>query len=155
MAEKISRLQNIQDDRVYIFHGTGDETVRPGAAEVLEDFYAELGISDPASQILSKTDLNATHALASDHSGTPCGEHNDELYIENCDYERLKRNQSSTDSKFPNNFFSPFFMLDHLLGGGLNLPVPPGSYLGQIEEFDQEEFFLLDPHSYSMNEFGC
>ena len=104
MAEKISRLQNIQDDRVYIFHGTGDETVRPGAAEALEDFYAELGISDPASQILSKTDLNATHALASDHSGTPCGEHNDELYIENCDYERLKRNQSSTDSKFPNNF---------------------------------------------------
>ena len=28
------------------------------------------------------------HCIQSNHTGTPCGELNEELYIEDCDYER-------------------------------------------------------------------
>ena len=85
--DRIDNTANMQHDQVYIYHGTQDETVQPGAADDIRDYYSEF-VSDPASQILSKTDLPSTHCLASDHHGTPCGQTNEELYIENCDYER-------------------------------------------------------------------
>ncbi len=84
---RIDEPANVQDDQIFIYHGTNDDKVAPGAADVIYDYYAEF-VTDPSAQIQTKTDLPSTHCIASDHNGTPCGETNEELYIENCEYER-------------------------------------------------------------------
>lgn len=73
--------------RVYIFQGTRDSIVDPKAANVIYDFYSEF-LTDPGSQMLLKDDIACTHAVVSDHTGTECGETNEDIYIENCDFDR-------------------------------------------------------------------
>ena len=51
-------------------------------------------LSDPSSQLFSKTDLPSNHAVISDHTGTDCGTLNRDLYIENCDYDRSGKNNN-------------------------------------------------------------
>ena len=59
----------------------------PPAADKLVEFY-ENYLTDSSTQLVAKTDLGASHAVVSDHAGTNCGHSDNELYIENCDYNR-------------------------------------------------------------------
>ncbi len=59
----------------------------PGASDAIYEFYQEF-VDDVETNIVLKNDLGATHAVVSDHVGTDCGVRNEELYVENCDFDR-------------------------------------------------------------------
>lgn len=109
-------------DRVFIFHGSEDQTVQPTASQKIWEFYDYFIPSN--GQKMFMNNIEASHAVVSDHSGSPCGINDDSgLYIQNCGYN------------------SVFEMLNFLLGGDLNPPNPPGTMDGTLTEFDQNEFF--------------
>ena len=61
--------------------------MRPAAAAKLENFYKAF-LDDPQSQLLAKTNLPASHGIATDKVGSECGVSDHRLYIENCGYDR-------------------------------------------------------------------
>ncbi|TRY67557.1 hypothetical protein TCAL_03306, partial [Tigriopus californicus] len=130
---RIDDTSHLQNDRVYIFHGTEDETVQVSSASKVEQFYNHF-LANPESQLKLKNDLPASHAVVSDHAGTPCGV-TDKFYIQNCDFD------------------SVYAMLNHLIGD-LSPPTAPGTMQGRLVEFDQNEFFEGNAKGASMDETG-
>eukprot|EP00095_Tigriopus_kingsejongensis_P003179 maker-scaffold91_size383040-snap-gene-1.32 protein:Tk03179 transcript:maker-scaffold91_size383040-snap-gene-1.32-mRNA-1 annotation:"hypothetical protein DAPPUDRAFT_194537" len=124
---------HLENDRVYIFHGTEDSTVPISSATKLERYYRHF-LQDPDSQMKLKNDIPASHSVVSDHVGTPCGVE-DKYYIQNCGYN------------------SVFEMLNHLIGN-LAPPKEPGTMAGALTQFSQAEFFDGNPNKASMEEFG-
>ena len=88
------------------------------------------------ADIDSNLNIAASHAVVSDHVGTPCGESDHELYIQNCDVD------------------SVYDMLNHVHGGTLAPPLTPGSMSGNLVEFDQNEFFGNNANGASMADIG-
>ena len=72
---------------MYIFHGTADTVVGPAIAPKTAAFYSAF-VQDSGDNVVLVDGYSASHAVSSDHVGTPCGVTNGETYIENCGYDR-------------------------------------------------------------------
>ncbi len=87
IAGRIDDVANLARDHVYIMHGSEDTTVDTDAAQLMSDYYAEY-LDDHGNQLVLNLDIPSTHAVQSDHTGTACGTTNNDLFIENCDFNR-------------------------------------------------------------------
>jgi len=117
-ASSIDPTQNLNGDKVFIFHGTKDTTVFPAAGPKIRDIYEHYG-----SNVLTKFDLGAVHGFPTDFYGAACGSASSGTqYINNCDYH------------------GAYEMLNYLHGGNLEKPTARVPLNGLLSEFDQTEF---------------
>jgi len=118
--------------RVWLFSGTRDTTVRPAVMDALLKYYQHYV---PAANIAYKNDLNAAHAHITDSYGNACTT-SSSPYINNCGYD------------------GPGALLSHIYaGGGALAPRNSGTLSGQLIQFDQSEF-VPSPASKSMDNTG-
>ncbi len=124
---KIDAVDNLKDDKVYIFSGSSDETVVTGVVDTTAEFYQKLGVSD--DHILYNNQVDAGHAfITTDQNDTQCDK-TQEPYINDCDIPQAQR------------------ILNHIYGE----QSPAAKKLsGELIEFDQSAFF--DSPLTSMNE---
>jgi poly(3-hydroxybutyrate) depolymerase len=129
IAGRVDQTSNLENDRVWIFHGAGDRVVPAGVSQALADLYRDLGLAtdalriedDPATQ-------KAAHGLPVDQfrgeSNFPvrsCGEHAPPFIVE-CGFD------------------APGEMFKHLYRGTIdNAPGDPEAG-GTLAAFDQREF---------------
>jgi hypothetical protein len=116
--KKIDPLTNLKDDRVYIFSGSSDKTVKTIVVDQVLAFYIAAGI--PGNQILYEKNTNAGHAIIVDDADTPCSE-TAPPYINNCGFEQSGK------------------ILEQIYGN-LKPPSKRGVLSGGIIKFDQGEF---------------
>ena len=124
---KIDAVDNLKDDKIYIFSGSSDETVVTGVVDTTAEFYQKLGVSD--DHILYNNQINAGHAfITTDQNDNQCDK-TQEPYINDCDIPQAQR------------------ILKHIYGE----QNPAAKTLsGELIEFDQSAFF--DSPLTSMNE---
>lgn len=116
--KKIAGLENLKDDRLYIFSGSNDKTVKTWVVNQVQEFYKAAGV--PESNIVYNKNVNAGHAIIVDEAGTPCP-NTASPYINDCDFEQSSK------------------ILEQIYGK-LNPPSPKGELSGKIIKFDQSEF---------------
>ena len=80
---RIADLSNLQDDPVWLFHGTLDTVV---AAEVSEALYALYLQLEPAGQVTYVNDVAAAHHFPGSGQGHACDE-SSSPFIGDCDYD--------------------------------------------------------------------
>ena len=83
---KIDALSGLADDRVYLFSGNADETVRRPVVEAAKRFYETAGV--PGTSI-SLVEGPGGHAFLTETEGTACGV-TGEPYVSDCDYDQAK-----------------------------------------------------------------
>ncbi|OXA54777.1 uncharacterized protein LOC110850332 [Folsomia candida] len=120
-AGKISPVQNIKGQKVYIFHGTNDKTIGVKSGRNLKKMYDHFG-----ADVHAEFSLNAGHGQPVDGNGYggPCESVNpDQHYINECGY---------------NGAYEMFSWLY----GAENITRPPKGYVadGNIIYFNQTEF---------------
>jgi poly(3-hydroxybutyrate) depolymerase len=129
----IDKLNNLKDDRVYIFTGVNDQTVRQEVVKQTEQFYRLTGI--PVNNIKYVKNVYAGHSIITNNDDdVPCSE-TKAPYINDCD------------------FFQSQDILRHIYGK-LN---PPAKQLSNgIIKFDQKSFFDSDDDfdRSSMSRYG-
>lgn len=116
-TKKIDDVDNLKNDRLYIFTGKSDKTVLPIVVEQTKVYFQ--GLNVPDSAILYRDDVNAGHAIITDlNDNTPCPK-TAAPYINDCD------------------FMQSHEIMNHIYEG-LN---PPSTTLsGDLIKFDQKEF---------------
>jgi poly(3-hydroxybutyrate) depolymerase len=82
-AGEVADPANLADDRVWLFHGTLDETIAAQVHDSAAALYAEF---IPTDQIKQVKDIPAGHFFPSDDSGHACNEMK-EPYVGDCDYD--------------------------------------------------------------------
>ena len=82
-AGEVADPANLADDRVWLFHGTLDETIAAQVHDSAASLYAEF---IPTDQIEQVNDVPAGHFFPSDDSGHACNEMK-EPYVGDCDYD--------------------------------------------------------------------
>lgn len=81
--DRIDAPANLADDRVWLFHGSLDETVSPDVVAAAGEFYETLA---PGIDLETVTDVPATHGMPVIDSGIPC----DQMvspFLNDCDYD--------------------------------------------------------------------
>ncbi len=127
--EWIDDLDNLRDDKVYIFSGSSDETVTTKVVDQTKEFYERVKV--PGENIEYSRNIAAGHALITDNDGdVPCRE-TKSPFINDCD------------------FFQPYDILNHIYD---KLEAPATSLSGKFIKFDQSEF--VDIRSASMSKYG-
>ncbi|MCG7499230.1 poly(3-hydroxybutyrate) depolymerase [Vibrio sp. Of7-15] len=123
----IDELENLKNDKVYIFSGSSDETVVTGVVNTTTEFYQKLGLSD--DNILYSNQVDAGHAfITTDPKDTECSI-TEAPYINDCDIPQAQQ------------------ILEHIYGK----QKPASKKLtGELIEFDQTAFF--DKPLTSMND---
>jgi poly(3-hydroxybutyrate) depolymerase len=115
--QRIDPLDNLKDQRVYIYSGTSDNTVAATVVDAARRFYLLAGV--PADSIEYRHDVPSGHAMITDDFGSSCSATR-APYIDNCNYDQagaiLKR-------LYP------------------DLKPRAGEAPGKIVMFDQTEFF--------------
>jgi len=96
----IDPLENLVNQKVYIYHGFNDGVVNQDSGYKTYEYYELL-----QAQMGGNFDLPSSHAVVSDFYGTSCGFSDFYIYIENCGFD------------------SVYAALNHLYGGGLVFPV--------------------------------
>lgn len=82
-AKQIDPLENLQDDRIYIYTGKNDKTVTTQVVDETNNFFLQVGV--PASSIQYARDTeDAGHAFITLDKGNKC-DVNDTPYISDCD----------------------------------------------------------------------
>lgn len=127
-AEKgwIDPLDNLRDDRVYIFSGSNDNTVKTIVVDQTEKFYELAGV--PSENIQYTKNVAAGHAIITDNPGdAPCAE-TKAPYKNDCDFVQARQ------------------ILTQIYG-----PLEPQAkqLSGKIITFDQSEFVDSDRASMS------
>ncbi|MBM97346.1 MAG: poly(3-hydroxybutyrate) depolymerase [Oceanospirillaceae bacterium] len=126
---KISPINNLIDDRLYVFSGQADETVHPPVVDATVQYFTNMGV--PVGSINYDNSVNAGHAIITDHADdVPCAE-TASPYINNC------------------NFMQSTRIIEQIYPGA---QPPAASASGQLIEFDQTEF--LPNEITSMSEKG-
>jgi poly(3-hydroxybutyrate) depolymerase len=82
---RIDPLENLRDDRVYLFTGTNDNTVISPVVDTARRFYLLAGL--PADGLQYRNDLPAGHAMLTEDYGEPCPS-TEPPYINDCDYDQ-------------------------------------------------------------------
>lgn len=86
-AGRIDPIENLLDDRVYLFSGSNDRTVVPSIVQAAFDYYKLLGFSDDHLAFVS--DIPAGHAFVTASEGLSC-EATGKPYIVDCDYDQAE-----------------------------------------------------------------
>jgi len=107
-------IEGLRDDRVWLFHGTGDKTVSADVVAAARDFYAAL--TDPAN-VTYVDNVSVTHGLPTRTTGAECGQLG-RPYLNACNFDGAGEMLKS-------------------LRGELK---PPVDAAGRLIEFDQAEF---------------
>ena len=121
-AGSIDPLENLADDRAYLFAGTRDRTVVAAVTDAARRFYLLAGL--PAANLVYRADLPAGHGMVTEDAGGACAR-TAAPYINDCDFDLAGA------------------MLAHLYPG-LTPPPPPATAPpsgGTLLAFDQTEFF--------------
>lgn len=82
-AGAIDDPANLQDDRVWIFHGAADAAVDRSVAAAARDFYREYA---PPGQVAFVDTVDAVHGMPTLAAGAPCDEFAPP-YLNACDYD--------------------------------------------------------------------
>lgn len=82
---QIGSLDAIRRDRVYLFSGRRDRTVRPGIVRAAADFYRALGL--PEDQVKLVDTYDAGHAFITLDKGLDCAA-SSSPFVEDCDYDQ-------------------------------------------------------------------
>ena len=125
----IDPLAGLAGDRVYVFSGTGDDTVTPPVVAEVAAFYRLAGL--PQEAIAFVDTLPAGHAIITEDVGNACSS-SQPPFINDCDYDQAGA------------------LLSHIHGP---LEPPAAEAGGTLIEFDQGEF-LHDPTAHGMAETG-
>jgi len=128
----IDDLNNLKDDKVYLFSGQNDKTVKTLVVDQTKVFYEAADIA--GEQIFYNDTVNAGHAIiTSDDDDVACSETH-APYINDCD------------------FIQSHNILKHIYGEDLRAPAETGKLSGQIIEFNQAEFIPPSGKHSSMSE---
>jgi len=114
-GEKIDPLSGLADDKVYLFSGDADQTVRRDVVEAAKRFYEAAGV--PGANITLVKNQGG-HAFLTETEGTACGL-SQAPYVSDCDYDQAKA------------------ILEWIHGP---LAAPSPSPTGQFITFDQSAF---------------
>ncbi|HRI54185.1 MAG TPA: hypothetical protein PLW65_28790 [Pseudomonadota bacterium] len=128
-AGTIDDPSNLAGQKVWLFSGTKDSTVKPVVMNVLQKYYQHY---IDAGNIFYKNDLAAGHAHITDNYGSGCAT-TQSPYINNCSYD------------------GPGLLLAQIYGT-LN-PRNTGTLSGRLIQFDQSQF-LPSPNKKSMDTTG-
>ncbi|MBP1850017.1 extracellular catalytic domain type 2 short-chain-length polyhydroxyalkanoate depolymerase [Rhizobium halophytocola] len=82
---RIDPLSDIASDRIYLFHGTADDTVRRKSMDVLAEVYGRLDV--PAANIRYVTDVGAGHGFLTDEGPVACGVTKPD-FLNDCDIDQ-------------------------------------------------------------------
>ncbi len=126
---QIDSITNLGDDRVYIFSGTQDHTVKQAVVDETEAFYRLAGV--PETSIRYVSDRAAGHAFITEEQGPACAT-TISPFINDCDYDQAGD------------------LLQHIYGP---LDPPAAAPSGQLIEFDQAAF-LSNPEIHGLNDTG-
>jgi poly(3-hydroxybutyrate) depolymerase len=126
---KIADVNNLKDDKVYIFSGSNDPVVKTISVDQVEKFYQAAGLAP--EQIKYDKTVPAGHALIVKDSDVGCSETR-APYINDCDFNQSQR------------------ILEHIYGK-LNSPADTPS--GKIVKFDQSEFIPAKNTSMSKDAY--
>lgn len=84
-AGEIDELDGLASDRVYMFHGTKDETVARSSMDALKATYHSLGVSDVAIRYISSVD--AGHGFVTENAAADCADSAPD-YLVDCDLDQ-------------------------------------------------------------------
>ncbi len=127
---RIDAPANLQNDKVYLFSGTRDETVPQAVMNTLSDYYHEFVNTDNINYV---NDIAAGHGMITEDAGNMACEITATPFINDCDYDSAGE------------------LLKHIYGDVL---LPPGDWENEaLMEFDQVEF-TTDIESASLNDTG-
>jgi len=125
-AGQIDGVENLTDDRVYLFSGKSDDVVTTEVVDQTLAFYRAAGV--PAANIQYVKTVDAGHAIATNNSGDSTCSVTKPPFINDC------------------NFVQSHAILRHIYGA-MN---PPAETLGgRLLPFDQREFIDSDRSSMS------
>ncbi|CAG0916232.1 unnamed protein product [Notodromas monacha] len=127
---KIDSLDNLSNDRVYIYHSSLDTTVNIGAGHSVRDFYENFM---PASSITIESGISSSHGIPTENYGDACYSFLSSTYILECGY-------------------SAAFEAVNYLYGGINPAA--ASAPGTLSTFSQGDFVTGDPAAISMADTG-
>lgn len=128
----IDATSNLSRQKVWLFSGTRDTTVKRPVVDALLRYYQHYV---PAANIAYKNDINAAHAHITDSYGNSCTTVGSP-YINNCGYDAAGA------------------LLQHIYSSSGTLsPRNTGTLSGQLIQFDQSEF-IENPASKSMDTTG-
>ena len=120
LAGKIDPLDGLSDDKVYLFSGNEDQTVRRDVVETAKRFYKAAGVPDASVTLVEREGGNA---FLTEADGTACGL-SKEPYVSDCDYDQAKA------------------ILEWIYG---SIASPAPSPTGQFVTFDQSAFDKTPP----------
>lgn len=83
-AGDIAPISKTRGDRVFLFTGRKDVTVRPRVVRAARNFYRALGLKGDA--VVMRDDIGAGHGFPTETKGAACGE-TQPPYIVDCDYD--------------------------------------------------------------------
>ena len=124
---RIDPLENLADDRAYLFTGTNDRTVVSPVMDAARRFYLAAGL--PAANLVYRSDLPAGHGMVTETFGNACSR-TAPPYINDCDFD----------------------LAGVILGQlypGLRRPAAVARPGGTVLAFDQTEFFRAGTASIS------
>ena len=122
--EKIDRLENLQNDKVYIFHGDADPTVHVNAAYKTKQWYQLAKVAE--ERIMMKVLENAGHAFPTKEFGNSCEADTEPPWISKCGFDGALEMMT--------------FLYDEL-------QPQQDTLQGELIEFNQTEFFGEDLNS--------
>jgi poly(3-hydroxybutyrate) depolymerase len=126
---RIDPLEDLSDDRVYLFSGTQDSIVARPVMDAARDFYRQAGVA--GQNIKYVNNVPAGHAFIVEHASNSCGT-TGSPFINDCDYDQAGA------------------ILRHLYGS----LAPPGVMdERRLLEFDQAEF-VASPEAHGMASRG-
>ncbi len=82
---KVTPLSGLADDRVYLFHSQGDDTVARSVVAAADRYYREVGV--PRSNIRFVRHERGAHAFITEDAGLECGVEG-APYLNDCDYDQ-------------------------------------------------------------------
>lgn len=129
---KIADVNNLKDDKIYIFSGSNDQTVKTMVVDQTEAFYKAAGV--PPENIKYRKNLNAGHAIIVENAQVKCSA-TDPPYINDCDFMQSHK------------------ILQHIYGQ-LNPPADSNQLSGKIIEFNQSEFINAKNTSMSKKAYA-
>lgn len=127
----IDPVAGLARQRVYVFSGGNDRTVRTMVVDQVEKFYRLAGVAPAAIDYARNAEAGHAILTARDEDA-PCGS-TQPPYINNC------------------GFMQSHALLRHLAGAG-SLPPNQGPLTGQLLRFDQSEF--IRGQRSSMDDYG-
>ena len=115
--KQIDPLENLKDDRIYLFSGKNDKTVTTQVVDETSNFFTSVGV--PKTSIkYDRASLNAGHALITTNQYSECSV-NGSPYINDCDYDQASE------------------IIKQIYPGA---KAPASTATGKLLAFDQKEF---------------